>query len=203
MQQHLGQILRAIDVASRPEGLEDRNLKARLPCVVQVLGKTQPLVAGAKLGGPDEDHIGAAPPSRTEHYIAPAAQNAYHIILCQKSQICHDDQNIPWPSLHSLMGDKCIEGIIQIQLRLYNLDIAANVCIVQPRPGEDSHFAKSGNSSQNVTEHGKGQEPSLLWRKGRGQPALGIAPLERHHDPNRSMHERGYPRQAIKSYLLR
>jgi len=188
MQQNLGQILRAIDVRPCPEGFEYLCLQSCPAGVVQMLGKAQPMVAGAKLGGPDEDHIGAAPSSRAEYHIAPAAQNSCNIILCQKSQIGHDNENISGPSQSSSIGDQFIEGIIQIQLRLLDLDIVADVHDIQSRPGENRHFANARNSSQNVSKHGKGQQPSLLRRKGRGQPALGIAPLKRHYDSDRSMH---------------
>jgi len=145
MQQNLGQILRAIDVRPCPEGFEDGDLKARLPGKGQMLGKAQPLVAGAKLGGPDEDHICAASSSRAEYDISLAVQNSHNIILCQESQIGHDNENISGPSPPSSIGDQFIEGIIQIQLRLQDLGITADVSIVQSRSGEDRRPAEAQN----------------------------------------------------------
>jgi hypothetical protein len=46
-----------------------------------MLGKAQTLVAGAKPGTPDEDHVGAAASPRAENYIPVAIENSHDILF--------------------------------------------------------------------------------------------------------------------------
>jgi hypothetical protein len=81
VQKYLPQILRLIDVTSCPEGLIDRNFKACLTSKCQMLGKAQTLVAGAKPGAPDQDHVGAAASPRAEDHIPVAIENTHDILF--------------------------------------------------------------------------------------------------------------------------